>query len=57
MQDAQIFELGPETSKVVHLRAHGVSVLLDVNGGLLPAITHWGQDLGELTETDASLLG
>lgn len=56
MQDAQIFELGPETSKVVHLRAHGVSVLLDVNGGLLPAITHWGQDLGELTEADASLL-
>ncbi|SEB10066.1 alpha-galactosidase [Leifsonia sp. 21MFCrub1.1] len=32
----------------VHLTAAGVSVLLDVRGGLLPAIAHWGADLGPL---------
>ena len=41
----------------VHLRADGVSVVLDLTGGRLPAITHWGADLGELSSTDiASLL-
>jgi alpha-galactosidase len=32
----------------VYLRAGGVSVLLDVTGGRLPAVAHWGADLGDL---------
>lgn len=41
---------------LVHLRAGGVSVLLDLRGGLLPAIVHWGGELGELTADDALAL-
>ena len=44
-----------------HLRAGGVSVLLDSSGGGLPAVLHWGADLGVLSETalveTASALG
>lgn len=36
----------------VHLRAEGVSVLLDVTAGQLPAIVHWGADLGEVALAD-----
>lgn len=36
----------------VHLRAEGVSVLLDVTAGQLPAIVHWGADLGEVGLAD-----
>ncbi|GAA2173737.1 alpha-galactosidase [Agrococcus versicolor] len=32
---------------VLHLRAGGTSVVLDVAAGRLPAIVHWGQDLGD----------
>ncbi|MEJ3405734.1 alpha-galactosidase [Rathayibacter sp. YIM 133350] len=31
-----------------HLRAAGVSVLVDARGAGVPAILHWGRDLGEL---------
>ncbi len=34
------------------LAAAGVSVVLDVADGRLPAIVHWGADLGELTAAD-----
>ncbi|WP_308466197.1 alpha-galactosidase [Rathayibacter soli] len=44
----------PDT--IVHLRAAGVSVLVDLRGGLLPAITHWSADLGQLTALDALAL-
>jgi alpha-galactosidase len=37
------------------LRAEGVSVLLDVAGGL-PAIVHWGADLGEVSSDDFAAL-
>lgn len=40
----------------VHLRAAGVSVLLDVTGGRIPAILHWGSDLGALDEPTARAL-
>jgi alpha-galactosidase len=36
----------------VHLRAAGVSVVLDVADDRLPAVLHWGADLGELTPAD-----
>ncbi|MGJ4846262.1 hypothetical protein [Leifsonia sp. Le1] len=39
--------------ELTHLRAGGVSVLLDHRGGLLPSIVHWGADLGDLTAQDA----
>ncbi len=39
--------------RLVHLRAAGVSVLVDISAGRLPAIVHWGADLGELTAADA----
>ncbi|MEO8907820.1 MAG: alpha-galactosidase, partial [Microbacteriaceae bacterium] len=41
---------------LVHLRGGGVSVLLDLRDGLLPAIVHWGADLGTLTADDALAL-
>ena len=31
---------------VIALRSEGVSVVLDVSAGQLPAILHWGADLG-----------
>ncbi|WP_367135653.1 alpha-galactosidase [Saccharothrix sp. HUAS TT1] len=31
-----------------HLRAAGVSLVLDFSGGALPRVRHWGADLGEL---------
>ncbi|MFI9010107.1 alpha-galactosidase [Actinosynnema sp. NPDC053489] len=34
---------------VTHLRAAGVSLVLDFSGGTLPRVRHWGADLGELT--------
>ena len=37
-----------------HLRAAGVSVIVDVRGTGVPAVLHWGRDLGA---TDAAALG
>ena len=33
---------------LIHLRAGGVSLVLDSSDGRLPAVLHWGADLGEL---------
>ena len=33
---------------VVHLRAGGTSVVVKTDGGRLPRVLHWGEDLGEL---------
>jgi alpha-galactosidase len=41
---------------VVHLRAGGVSLVLDAPGGPgepLPVVLHWGADLGDLADGDA----
>lgn len=38
-----------ELTRRVHLRAAGVSLLLEVTGGRTPAVLHWGRDLGPLT--------
>ncbi len=40
----------------VYLRTEGVSVLVNLSHGRLPALVHWGPDLGELSESDASEL-
>ncbi|GAA1449076.1 alpha-galactosidase [Leifsonia poae] len=42
--------------RLVHLRASGVSVLLDLRGGLLPSIVHWGADLGGIGADEAIAL-
>ncbi|MGW7465740.1 alpha-galactosidase [Streptomyces xantholiticus] len=34
----------------LHLRAAGMSLVLDCTGDLLPRVVHWGADLGELTD-------
>ena len=39
-----------------HLRAAGVSVLLDARGTAVPAIVHWGRDLGPLSDDEAAAL-
>ena len=36
-----------------HLRAAGVSLLVDARGAGMPAVLHWGRDLGELTPEQA----
>ena len=37
---------------LTHLRAAGVSVVLDSRGRLLPAVVHWGTDLGDLSAAE-----
>ena len=39
---------------VIALRFEGVSLVLDISGGQLPAIVHWGADLGPLEPADAA---
>ncbi|WP_431280377.1 alpha-galactosidase [Leifsonia poae] len=45
-----------DADRLVHLRAGGVSVLLDLRGGLLPSVVHWGADLGQVSADDAVAL-
>ena len=33
---------------LLHLRSSGVSLVLDLRGGTLPRVVHWGQDLGDV---------
>ncbi|KQO60390.1 alpha-galactosidase [Curtobacterium sp. Leaf261] len=40
----------------VHLRQGGVSLLLDLTGGRLPAVVHWGADLGRITVDEVAAL-
>ncbi|MDF2443006.1 MAG: alpha-galactosidase [Subtercola sp.] len=44
------------STRFIHLSAAGVSVVLDVAGGLLPEVLHWGAALGELTIDDVEAL-
>ena len=41
---------------VVVLRSEGVSAVLDITDGRLPALLHWGADIGELTPADVEAL-
>ncbi|MCG5218665.1 alpha-galactosidase [Streptosporangium sp. KLBMP 9127] len=38
----------PRHPATIHLRAAGVSLVLDLSGGTLPRVLHWGPDLGAL---------
>jgi alpha-galactosidase len=42
----------------IALRSEGVSLVLDISNGQLPAILHWGADLGalELADVEAPIL-
>jgi alpha-galactosidase len=51
-----MFATSPQESRPpVHLRAAGVSLVLDVTGAV-PAVLHWGADLGELDSADLHAL-
>ena len=41
---------------VIALRSQGVSLVLDISAGQLPAIVHWGADLDRLELADAEAL-
>ncbi len=41
--------------ELLHLRAAGVSLVLDATGPGLPRILHWGHDLGELSLEDLAV--
>ncbi|MFZ4894774.1 alpha-galactosidase [Plantibacter sp. Mn2098] len=43
----------PAPSILLHARAAGVSLLIEVSDARLPVVHHWGGDLGTLTEADA----
>jgi alpha-galactosidase len=43
-------------ASLLHLRAQGVSVLLQLKPNGLPVILHWGADLGDLDGTSAEAL-
>ncbi|WP_250445740.1 alpha-galactosidase [Actinotalea sp. C106] len=43
---------GPAPAGLCHLRAGGVSLVLDWSDGRLPQVHHWGADLGELSEDE-----
>jgi alpha-galactosidase len=46
----------PVGAEILHLHAAGVSLVLDFRGGLLPAVLHWGHDLGEVGPDDLAAL-
>lgn len=41
---------------LLHLRAAGVSLVLDLADGLLPVVRHWGADLGDLSQAELAAL-
>lgn len=45
-----------DPTRLVHLRAAGVSLVLDASGDRSPAALHWGGDLDPLTAGDAEAL-
>jgi alpha-galactosidase len=44
------------TVPLLHLRAAGVSVVLDTTGERLPRVLHWGADLGEVADAELAEL-
>ncbi|WP_166998882.1 alpha-galactosidase [Paramicrobacterium fandaimingii] len=40
------------TTEAVHLRAGGVSLVVDIAHGAMPSIVHWGSDLGPLSDLE-----
>ncbi|MDO4898595.1 MAG: alpha-galactosidase [Rothia sp. (in: high G+C Gram-positive bacteria)] len=48
--------LNPATLNQLYLRSEGVSLLLDIADGELPAVIHWGADLGDISAEEATTL-
>lgn len=48
--------MGNLVNTLVHLHTGDASVVLDLRDGRLPAIVHWGADLGELETADAATM-
>ncbi|MGO2558777.1 alpha-galactosidase [Brachybacterium sp.] len=46
--DSTVIAPRPGATRRLHLHAAGVSVVLDVTDGRIPAIAHWGAELGKL---------
>ena len=42
--------------ELLHLRAAGVSLVLDTSGGRLPRVLHWGADLGDVPAAELEAL-
>ncbi|MGP3983667.1 alpha-galactosidase [Streptomyces sp. KR80] len=42
--------------RLLHLRASGMSLVLDCTGDRLPRVVHWGADLGEISEDHLAVL-
>ena len=40
----------------IHARAAGTSLVIDCRGPRIPRVLHWGQDLGQLSESDLASL-
>lgn len=47
---APLTQVSQPGSAIRHLRAAGVSVVLDCSGPRLPRVVHWGADLGDLDQ-------
>lgn len=43
-------------AELTHLRAAGVSLVLDLTGGTLPRVRYWGADLGDLDDAGLAAL-
>jgi alpha-galactosidase len=41
---------------LIHLTSSGVSLLIDLTDGRLPAIAHWGAELGDISASDAAAI-
>lgn len=46
----------PDCAGLVHLSSGGVSIVLETSGAHLPAVLHWGSDLGPLSAGAVSQL-
>ena len=54
--ESSLMAPAPGSPTVVHLEAAGVSLLLDLSDGLLPAVVHWGPALGDVSPEDGVAL-
>ena len=48
-EESYVSESTAALGSLTHLRSAGVSLVLDSRGAAVPAIVHWGPDLGDLT--------
>ena len=48
--------MAPSVNALLSLRSQGCGLVLDLLHGRLPAIVHWGADLGDITADDATTM-